>query len=340
MSQTSIYAWQQPVWQHLQTRYPALGHALLFYGKKGCGKHKFVQHFVAWLLCQNRQSDGACGLCQSCIWFKTGLHPHLMIIQPDDDNKETIKHKKVKNNPIKIDKIRDMLPFVQQTLDGWRVVIINPAESLNIASSNALLKTLEEPSQRVIVILIAEHYLKLPATIRSRMQHFALDRISSQQAQCEFYQLTQQHSLNLTVQQQQVVLNIAEQMPLYALELAQSEWLQQRQIFVDDWKNLLQNRDMPMFYANKWQKMMNFTAFNEMFELIICDIIRIKLQQSCYNTDLNLQEIAQQLTLAQLFQLYHKVQQGKIALVQNVQSQLLLDSYVIEMMCINHNQLR
>lgn len=333
MHHTSIYAWQQPVWQHLHARYPALGHALLFYGKKGCGKHDFVQHFVAWLLCQQQQVDGACGRCQSCTWFQTGLHPHLMTIQPDEE-KDTAKKAKNKNSPIKIDKIREILPFVQQTMQGWRVIIIDPAESLNIASSNALLKILEEPSERVIIILIAEHYLKLPATIRSRTQHFALDRISPEQARLELQRLMEKYTLDLTVQQQDIALNIAEQMPLYALEVAQSEWLIQRQTFVDDWKNLLKNKDMPMFYANKWQKMMNFTAFNEMFELIICDIIRIKLEQSCYNIDLNLQDIAQQLTLAQLFKLYHKVQQGKIALAQNVQSQLLLDDYVIDMMCI------
>ncbi len=84
---------------------------------------------------------------------------------------------------IKIEKIRDLLPFVQQTVDGWRVIIIEPAEALNTASANALLKTLEEPGDRVVIILLADHYLKLPATIRSRLQHFALDRINEQQAE-------------------------------------------------------------------------------------------------------------------------------------------------------------
>lgn len=67
---------------------------------------------------------------------------------------------------------------MQQTVDGWRVIVIEPAEALNIASANALLKTLEEPGERVLIILLADHYLKLPATIRSRLQHFAMDRIT------------------------------------------------------------------------------------------------------------------------------------------------------------------
>ena len=65
---------------------------------------------------------------------------------------------------------------MQQTVDGWRVIVIEPAEALNIASANALLKTLEEPGDNTVIILLANHYLKLPATIRSRLQHFALDR--------------------------------------------------------------------------------------------------------------------------------------------------------------------
>ncbi len=72
---------------------------------------------------------------------------------------------------------------MQQTVDGWRVIVIEPAEALNIASANALLKTLEEPGDNTVIILLANHYLKLPATIRSRLQHFALDRISAEQSQ-------------------------------------------------------------------------------------------------------------------------------------------------------------
>lgn len=333
-SAPQVYPWQQGVWQHLQERYPKLGHALLFYGKKGCGKHDFTQHFVQWLLCANPTANGACGQCQSCIWFKTDMHPHLMHIHPDEEEiKKGEKAKKTKSSAkIKIEKIREILPFVQQTLEGWRVIVIEPAEALNIASSNALLKTLEEPSERVIIILLAEHYLKLPATIRSRTQHFALDRIDPQLAQFYLQQLISQKNYQITEQQQQVLLNIAESMPLYALELAESEWMMHRAEFVQDWLNLLKYKDKPMFYATKWQKMMSFNAFNYMLEVIICDMIRTKLQQSVYNIDLNLHEIVEYLSLEQLFSLYTEIQHSKQSLMQNVQSQLFIDHYVMKMM--------
>lgn len=331
-----VYTWQQPIWQHLQQRYPQLGHALLFYGKHGCGKRAFVEHFVAWLLCANQQADGACGQCQSCIWLKTDIHPHIMVIRPDEEEQKN--KDKAKKPVIKIDKIREILPFVQQTLEGWRVIIIEPAEALNIAASNALLKTLEEPSERVILILLAEHYLKLPATIRSRTQHFALDRVSYQQAQQFLQTYLQQQNIQLSVQRQQLLLNLAESMPLYATELVNSEWLNYRAEFIQDWLKLSQHKHQPMFYAQKWQKIMSFNDFNSMFELLVCDIIRMKLQQPIYNIDLDLTALAQQCSLQMLFHLYDETQQNAINLGQNVQTQLMMEQYFIDMMNLSEIQ--
>ena len=136
--------------------------------------------------------------------------------------------KKIKTEcKIKIEKIRDLLPFVQQTGEGWRVIVIEPAEALNLASSNALLKTLEEPGERVVLILLADHYLKLPATIRSRLQHFALDRISYEQATSYL----NEHLSELAEVQPDLLLGLSNDMPLQAIEIAQSDWFAKRQIF-------------------------------------------------------------------------------------------------------------
>ena len=141
-----VYPWQQQVWENLTGRFPKMGHGLLFYGKQGCGKDAFAQQFVAWILCHQRDVQSQpCGECSSCQWLKSDTHPNYVYISTDEENKK-------QNAKIKIEKIRDLLPFVQQTVDGWRVVVIEPAEALNIASSNALLKTLEEPGDRIVII--------------------------------------------------------------------------------------------------------------------------------------------------------------------------------------------
>ncbi len=315
------YPWQQQVWETLTGRFPNIGHGLLLYGKAGCGKHAFAQQFLSWVLCLNKRAEGACGECSSCLWIKSDTHPNYVYISTDEDNK---KH----NAKIRIEKIRELLPFVQQTVDGWRVIVIDPAEALNIASSNALLKTLEEPGERVLIILLATHYLKLPATIRSRLQHFGLDRIEATQAQAYF----QQHFAPEQLDQAQLLLNLSNQMPLLALELINSAWLPRRQEFARDWQKLVHEKSMPMQYATKWNKELSFQDFAQMFEYLLADLLALKLQQQIKNIDLDLTALAEHYHLDALFALYDDLQASKHMLNQNVQANLALDALFIRLM--------
>lgn len=318
---TQVYLWQQPVWETLTQRFPNLGHGLLFYGKKGCGKEAFAQHFLSWVLCLNKQSQGACGECSSCLWLKSDTHPNYVHVTTDDDNKK-------QNAKIKIEKIRDLQPFVQQTVEGWRVIVIEPAEALNIASSNALLKTLEEPGERVILILLADHYLKLPATIRSRLQHFALDRISEAQAHTYLNQhLDASHHSNIPL-----LMTLSNAMPLAAIELAHAEWLKRRAEFLQDWLKLVSQKNMPMQIATKWHKELAFHEFIMMLEYLLSDIVCAKLNQSIKNKDLDFSQIAQYYSLEQLFNVYSEVQDFKLLVEQNVQTNLVVDQLFIKLM--------
>lgn len=323
-SNDQVYPWQQHVWETLTGRFPKIGHGLLFYGKKGCGKHAFAQHFLAWVLCLNRQTHAACGECSSCLWLKSDTHPNYVYISTDEDNKK-------QNAKIKIEKIRELLPFVQQTVDGWRVIVIEPAEALNIASANALLKNLEEPGEKVVIILLAAHYLKLPATIRSRLQHFALDRISLEQAQSYL----QNHFTTASTQQIQLLMNLSNQMPLQAMQLAEKDWLNRRAEFVHDWQKLVTQKSMPMQFATKWNKELNFQDFVEMFEYLLGDVVAIKLQQTIKNTDLALNTLAEQYALEVLFSIYESLQQSKRNADQNVQTNLMIDQLSIQLMNVS-----
>lgn len=317
-----VYPWQQTVWDTLTGRFPKLGHGLLFYGKKGCGKHAFAHYFLAWVLCLNRhENNQPCGVCGSCLWLKSDTHPNYVHITTDEDNKK-------QNAKIKIEKIRDLLPFVQQTVDGWRVVVIEPAEALNTASANALLKTLEEPGDRTVIILLADHYLKLPATIRSRLQHFALDRISAGHAEAYLHENLPDSDL----QMHQLLMNLSNQMPLQAVELAQSEWLNLRQDFVNDWLKLVRQKNMPVAIATKWNKALNFSDFSQMFEYLLSDLICVKLNQAIKNIDLNFNDLPDQYDLESLFGIYAELQQSKKFIEQNVQTNLVLDQLCIKLM--------
>ncbi|UGQ28328.1 DNA polymerase III subunit delta' [Acinetobacter calcoaceticus] len=320
---SKVYPWQKTTWDTLTTRFPNIGHGLLFYGKQGCGKHAFAKHFLAWVLCLNKQPHGACGECSSCQWLKSDTHPNYVHITTDEENKK-------QNAKIKIEKIRDLLPFVQQTGEGWRVILIEPAEALNLASSNALLKTLEEPGERVVLILLADHYLKLPATIRSRLQHFALDRISYEQATSYL----DEHLSELAEVQPDLLLGLSNDMPLQAIEIAKSDWFAKRQIFLNDWLKIVTQKNMPLFFSGKWQKELSFNDFIVLFEYLLGDLICVKLNQPQKNTDLDFDQLSPYYDLESLFNIYSEVQQAKKLVEQNVQSQLIIDQLFITLMNI------
>jgi len=320
---SNIYPWQKTAWDTLTTRFPNIGHGLLFYGKQGCGKHAFAKHFLAWVLCLNKQPHGACGECSSCQWLKSDTHPNYVHITTDEENKK-------QNAKIKIEKIRDLLPFVQQTGEGWRVILIEPAEALNLASSNALLKTLEEPGERVVLILLADHYLKLPATIRSRLQHFALDRISYEQATSYL----NEHLSEIAEVQPDLLLGLSNDMPLQAIEIAKSDWFTKRQTFLNDWLKVVAQKNMPLFFSGKWQKELSFNDFIVLFEYLLGDLICVKLNQPQKNTDLNFDQLSSYYDLENLFNIYSELQQAKKLVEQNVQSQLIIDQLFITLMNI------
>lgn len=128
-----IYPWQQQVWDTLTGRFPQLGHGLLFYGKKGCGKEAFTQQFLAWVLCQNRHIRNLpCGECGSCQWLKADTHPNYVYISTDEDNKK-------QNAKIKIEKIRGRTPWGPQMSEAMHGAAIQHVLTKTVRDSAAML---------------------------------------------------------------------------------------------------------------------------------------------------------------------------------------------------------
>jgi DNA polymerase-3 subunit delta' len=168
-----LYPWQQPLWQHwtsLRTRQP---HALLLQGSQGIGKLDFARHIAQSVLCKYPlPNQMACDECSSCHWFKQKTHPDFRLIQPDalsalEEEKEGSKKPA---RQISVDQIRALSDFSHQSAhqDGYRVVLIHPAETMNSNAANALLKTLEEPSGKLLLILVTHKPQQLLPTILSR----------------------------------------------------------------------------------------------------------------------------------------------------------------------------
>ncbi len=157
---TAPYAWQNDCWQHFVAlkAQQKLPHAVLLTGAPYTGKWDFSQACAQALLGVDAAN---LALCQSADG-----HPDHLNIVPESDKMPVVK----------IDQIRQVKHFLAETAQrgGFRVVCIRQAECMNTAAANALLKTLEEPGQQVLILLVSARPAVLPATILSRCQRWLM----------------------------------------------------------------------------------------------------------------------------------------------------------------------
>ena len=164
----SVLPWLAPVQGQLRAArtQQRLSGALLLVGESGAGAEWLARWTAALALCTAAQAQ-PCGACQSCRWIFEGRHPDCLTVSPVEESKE-----------IRIEQIRDMAEEMSLTshAGGLKVGILMPADRMNRFAANALLKTLEEPPGRALLILVAAMPSRLPATIRSRCQRLNLPR--------------------------------------------------------------------------------------------------------------------------------------------------------------------
>jgi DNA polymerase-3 subunit delta' len=132
-------------------------HAILLNGIKGLGKIILAKDMANIALCENLSEQGICYQCSACKLLKAGNHPDLTLIQAE-------------KNTIKVEQIRTLSKSIRisSTKGQYRVVVIENAEKMNQAAANALLKTLEEPPAKVVILLTTSEMGQLLPTIKSR----------------------------------------------------------------------------------------------------------------------------------------------------------------------------
>ncbi len=136
----------------------------IFCGPDDLGKFTIADYFAKSLVCDNMTGDGGslpCGKCQPCVQAEKGLHGDIHIIKKPEDKKN-----------ISIEQIRDFIRILNMAsfMDSYKIGVIKNAESLSIEAANALLKTLEESKNKVVIILTVTDIGALPETIASRSQ--------------------------------------------------------------------------------------------------------------------------------------------------------------------------
>jgi DNA polymerase-3 subunit delta' len=158
------------------------GHAWLLAGPSGLGQYDLALALARAWLCEQPSALGACGACGSCHSIDVRTHADLCVLMPEtvmidmawslsEAAQADIDDKKRKaSKEIRVDAMRDAVEFSQRTSARGRgkVVLIFPAERMNVVAANALLKTLEEPAGDVKFVLASDAAYQLLPTIRSR----------------------------------------------------------------------------------------------------------------------------------------------------------------------------
>jgi DNA polymerase III subunit delta' len=335
----SVLPWQTELLQSLLTRHAEnkLPHALLVHGMKGVGKVQFAQTLAKSLLCEDQQSTGlACGKCVACGWFAANNHPDYREIAPaselDDDaetsvDADTAVAEKVekKSTQIAVDQIRALSDFMTLTShrNGFRVLVLYPAEAMNIAAANALLKTLEEPPARTAIILVTHQLGRLVATITSRCQQVLIAKPTAAAAQAW---LAAQGLDN-----PELLLAQVGGAPLAALEIADADLQKVRREFLAVLGDL--NADH-LAAAAKWEKLEK-PELARLFGYLhtwVCDLIVVRATGAAqFHPDQlrGLEAIGKHANLPRLFRYESELRQQRRSIMHPLNARLLLEQLLL-----------
>jgi len=187
-----------------------LPHALIFSGAEGVGKQALANWLVAVLAClrPNLRSaspaDIACGQCKACLLLKQQGHP---------DHQQLTSATKM----IGVDDIRSANRLFEKTaqLGNMRTLVINHSDKMTISAANALLKTLEEPSENCYLLLLTDAAKLLLPTIISRCRVIHIQPLQSDDAITNNQHIHQLNAADLALQQ--TLLEIEQQLQQFLL---------------------------------------------------------------------------------------------------------------------------
>lgn len=327
MSEFRPYPWQLDLWQGLIDRLAAgrLPHALLLSGAAGMGKRDFATRFSHAILCDTPAGDGsACGQCRGCLLMQAGSHPDYLRVEPEEEGKS-----------IGIDAVRELARFqaLKSQYGRQRVIQLQPADALNANSSNALLKTLEEPAGETVLLLVTDRPMALLPTIRSRCQQILFRPLSA--AGDETLQWLNQQ-LPDAAQEAGVLLQMAGGAPLKAVALGRDGGLALQQQLFADLEALEQGSIDPVTLAEQWLNH-GCRQILQWLYLLLADMVKLKMAPGVerLNNPLNrkqLQALADRVDLDLLQRLVMRVQERIGLLHGQVNQQAILEEILLAWM--------
>ncbi len=316
MTDAERYPWHEDAWNRLMAAYAAgrLPHALLLSGPQGLGKAAFGRRLSNALVCTDvRQNGDACGLCSACRLSQAGSHPDQHLIVPEEAGKM-----------IKIDAIRALTAkSVLAAQEGsFRVFLVMPAEAMNKASANALLKTLEEPVARAVLVLVSSFPHRLPATIRSRCQIIKFARPSADRVK-------EWLGDNVDPSEVDDLLAISGGAPLRALQAREEDWLGEGRRLGNELMALKIRKTNPLQVVEEWEKR-PLPLLLEALKRCVSDLVRFAAgvgDGELYHGNMrqDLQSLGQGIDLQALYRFNDVLLDLERAAVNNLNVQMMLE---------------
>jgi len=333
------YPWHTPIWQHLTQRYHSdqLPHALLLSGNPGLGKAAFSEQLAHWLLCEETTKGqrtpvtgqpSPCGKCNGCMLYKAGSHPDVMRVSPESEGKV-----------ITVDSVRSIAGFLalKSQFAEYQIVIVSPAEAMNKYAANGLLKTLEEPTPGVLLLLVTHDATSLLPTVRSRCQTVAIPVPEQTQASDWLTQAMAQHKLQ--AEDTEPLLRLADGAPLLALEYARAGTLSNHQQLLQSFEKLAKKQSDPVTEAGLWVSTGLAPSLKWMY-LWVAELIRFKSTLEMVDNKSILAEpalggLAGSVDMAHLYKFLDKITDCIRTIPTQVNVQLTLEDLLISWSRLN-----
>lgn len=326
------HAWNQAVWQRLVQLHGKLPHALLLHGRAGIGKLALAEQLAQLFLCENPQSGGheACGVCPSCHWLRQGSHPDFIKLQPaaldenDSDTESTERKSPAAGQHISVAQVRELTQFAQLSAHrgGLRIALIHPAEAMNAAAANALLKTLEEPPPNILLILVSHQSSRLLPTILSRCHQirFALPSTAAAQSW-----LIQQG-----IPEPTACLAQAGGAPLLASQLADADYQERRRGFLT---GLVKMHSADTLRIAEYHAKQPLPDMVHWLQLWVHDLVSLRLAgRAFYQVDYEqeLRGVAGRANLFGLLDFQRRLQAARASVQHPLATQMVLEDLLLE----------
>ena len=300
------------------------GQSLIMAGPRGVGKYRFALALAQALNCERPKDGDACGKCVPCRKIAANEHLDVQTVSPD-------------GNFIKIDSMRKMADEAEfRPFEGRRrVSIIDEADRLNLQAANSILKTLEEPPETSLIVLVTSKPYALLETIRSRCQMLTFAPLAT--AELESHLAA---NYKRPAEETRLLARLARGSIGHALEIDLGEYRERRGQMLELIDALAVTRDTIrlMSFAEQLGRKLERDEFENYLDamlVLFADLFRLKLgepPESLTNLDVEprLARVAEATTLEQITDWVGRIEQTLRDLSRNINRQLAMEAMFIK----------